>query len=121
MNLKLIAGLGAALAFAAVIILALWYRGDAIKQKDLAETWQTTAETFERANKNNLAVIDSKNKAIAANDKIAGDLAKEVADLKARRVETRTVIREVYRDDPQAADWGATPVPDGLRDAASRR
>jgi hypothetical protein len=47
---------------------------------------------------------------------VEGDLER----IRVERQTVRTVIREVYRNDPVASDWSRQPVPASVRDAAGR-
>lgn len=116
--MRVYALLAAVIGFLAVFAVALWFRGEAIKAKTDRDNWRKSAETYLAVNKTNLATIHRMEAARLANDQLATQLAADLAEIKARGVETRTVVREVYRNEPESRDWGNMPVPDSLRNAA---
>lgn len=49
------------------------------------------------------------------------DMAGAVAAVSERAVQTRTIIREIERNDPVVADFLSLPLPDSLRNVINRR
>lgn len=119
--MRLYAALGGAALVLALVAAIFWFRGEAIKAKAERDNWKEAAETYKQVNETNLSTIATLKRARDANDKLATDLAAEVAAIRARGVETRTVIREIYRNEPEARAWGDMPVPDSVRNAAQAR
>jgi LysB family phage lysis regulatory protein len=113
----ILAGLSLAV-LAALVAVLLWYRGEAIRADADRDKWKETAQTWERANASNVRAIAGLKKAREDNDKIAADLRRQVQANASREVETRTIIREIIRNDPEARTWADLPVPDSLRHAA---
>lgn len=104
---------------AALLTGLLWFRGEAIKADARADQWEASAKTYAKANVTANRTIAGLQAAARANDAIEADLRRELDTIKARSVETRTVVREVYVNEPEARDWGSTAVPDSLRNAAN--
>lgn len=110
-----------AVVFVILIGALLWLRADLVKAKADAKQWKANAETFQRANEQNTKTIETYKTARKQNDKLAEELTVEIARLNSRGVAIRNEVKEAIRNDPQAADWANSAVPDSLRDAASRR
>lgn len=113
---------GAAAVFVAILIGALlWLRADLIKAKADAKQWKANAETFQKANEQNLKTIELYKVARKQNDALTEELTVEIARLNARGVKISNDVKEAIRNDPQASNWADTAVPDSLRDAATGR
>lgn len=117
-NLRLALGLASLTILAALVAVLMWYRGEAIKAGAERDQWKETSQTWERANADNVKAIESLKQARVQNDAIAADLRRQLQENAGREVETRTIIREVVRNDPVARSWADSPVPDSLRNAA---
>lgn len=119
-NAKLIAGLVGFALLAALVATMFYFKSEAASAKSERDKWRGVSETYAKANADNARAIALLKKARDANDKLAQDLASDLDKIRSRGVETRTVIKEVIRNEPAAADWSSVVVPDGLRDAAQR-
>jgi hypothetical protein len=117
-NLRLALGLASLTILAALVGVILWQRGDLEKAKAERDQWKETSQTWERANADNVRAIAGLRKARDDNDALAKDLQAKLNANASREVETRTVIREIIRNDPVARSWADSPVPDSLRNAA---
>lgn len=117
-NLRLALGLACMVALAALVGVILWQRGDLEKAKRERDDWKDTSQQLQRANADNVRTIASLKKARDDNDALAKDLQAKLNANASREVETRTIIREVVRNDPVARSWADSPVPDSLRNAA---
>lgn len=117
-NLRLIVA-GLSMATLAILVgIILWQRGDLGKVKAERDNWKEASQTWERANKDNVRAIESLKKARDQNDALAKDLQAKLDANAGREVETRTIIREIIRNEPEARSWADSPVPDSLRNAA---
>lgn len=119
MSIRGYLALGTLALVGVLFAFVLWYRGQSIEAKAESKQWEKAALDYRKANETNLTTIGKYQQARAANDKLALELASELASIKARGIETRTIVREVIRNDPQAADWSNAPVPRNVRDAAN--
>lgn len=117
-NIRLAFGLAFLTILAALVGAILWLRGDLEKAKRERDVWREASQTWERANADNVRAIAGLKKARDDNDKLAKELQAKLNANADREVETRTIIREIIRNDPVARSWADSPVPDSLRNAA---
>lgn len=106
---------------ALLLALAYWHYSTVVADLKLSksqyETLQQEAANLRGANKANaetIARLEANRKLdLAAIDR----LTVAVGAVAAKADRTRTIIREIERNDPVVADLLSTPLPDSLRDA----
>lgn len=108
-------------SFLLLVIIALWFRADAIKAKAEAKNWKEAAADFERANEINRSNAEVWRKASINNALIAETLSSKVAEISKQSAAASAAVEKVYSNDPQSRAWADAIVPNGVRDAAQTR
>lgn len=109
---------------AAVVVLCglAWFNYSSMKYElEVSETnnkiKEATIASLQSVNDNNAKTIEQLKQDAKANAEIVDRLSVTNRELAAKADNVRTVVKEVYRDDPASRDLAATPLTDGMRNA----
>jgi hypothetical protein len=114
-QLKLYLMIGAAAIFAAVLAIALWYRGEAIHAKANEEKAKAQLEVAVEANEKAMATIDTLKKQSLIDGRLAADLAAKNRELEDGIAKKDQELEELAEKDQSVRDFLNTPVPNALR------
>jgi hypothetical protein len=107
-------------AIALLLIGLLFYRGQAIEADALKDAANAKNDALMAVNERNAKAMTELAKNAALNDQLVKGLAADVAAIKSRGANTRTIIKEAIANDPVTKAWGDEPIPDSVRDALRR-
>ncbi|RUM97931.1 hypothetical protein EET67_09965 [Pseudaminobacter arsenicus] len=102
-------------AFLALGIVALWYRGQAFDARAAAAKASAALETAEAVNKAQQAAIGRLRAEAERNDRLTAELAKKLADANAELLDLTESRNELEDADETVRDYLRAPVPDALR------
>lgn len=105
---------GVVLAFLALGLLTLWYRGEAIDAAGERDRAVVARNAAVDANKAQQAALDALVASQKANDALLADLASDVATINAQLTETNAALSGLKDSDETVRDYLNTPVPDSL-------